>query len=94
MVEQYISIGLFGLSHAMNIISVSTTSIGLSDSTRLDRQRQMAESVTGCVATSVQGFSPVVEDTVCIITVFSKAILDLLSKPAEAFWGWSLALAL
>lgn len=58
MVKQYELVGSFGLSCARNIVSVSSTSIGLSDFSVVDGQRQMAESVTSFVATSMLGVSP------------------------------------
>lgn len=86
MVKQCESVGSFGQSHAMHIGSVSTTSIGLSDFSVEGRQKQTAEGVIGFVASSLQGLSPVLR-TVCIRTVFSKAVLDWRSKLAEVFWG-------
>lgn len=46
MVKQYELVGSFRLSRARNIVSVSSTSICLSDFSVVDGQRQMAESVT------------------------------------------------
>lgn len=60
MVKRNESIGSFEQSHAKNIASIPTTSMGLSDCSVVDRERQTTESMTGFVASSMQGLSLVV----------------------------------
>ena len=60
MVKWNESTGSSEQSHANNIASIPTTSMGLADCSVVDRERQTAVSVTGFVASSMQDVSLVV----------------------------------
>ena len=88
MVKRNESIGSFEQSHAKNIASIPTASMGLSDCSVVDRERQTAEYDWLCsefYAGSLTGG----EGSLCMGIVFSKAVLDQRRKPTEAFWNQS-----